>query len=112
MPAVSFENLSKRYRLGQFGYRTFREDLYNRSSKLLQPRSNKSKSYEDFIWALDDVSFNVGQGETLDIIGPNGAGKTTILRLLAGITNPTQGRTSAKGRIWNMKPSFISVMLD
>ncbi len=50
-------------------------------------------------WALRDVSFTVRAGETLGVIGPNGAGKSTLLALLGGLTDPTTGRTSARGRI-------------
>lgn len=42
-------------------------------------------------WVLDDVSFEVIEGEILGIIGPNGSGKTTILRLLSRVLTPQQG---------------------
>ena len=96
MPAISFQSVSKKYRKGTMGYRTLREDIYGLSSRLIRPRKHGDK---DFIWALRDVSFQVDKGETLGIIGPNGAGKTTILRLLAGITKPTEGNISVKGRM-------------
>jgi ABC-2 type transport system ATP-binding protein len=41
--------------------------------------------------AVDDLSFEVGNGEIVGLIGPNGAGKTTTLRALAGILRPTSG---------------------
>jgi ABC-type polysaccharide/polyol phosphate transport system ATPase subunit len=96
MTAISFDNVSKRYRKGRMGYRTLREDIYGLSSRLIRPGKDVDK---DFIWALKDVSFQVDKGETLGIIGPNGAGKTTALRLLAGITKPTDGSISVKGRM-------------
>lgn len=95
MAVIEFDNVSKRYRLGQAGYRTFREDFLSLFKRMTSPGGKD----ENFIWALKDISFEVNQGEALGIIGPNGAGKTTILRLLAGITNPTKGRISVKGRI-------------
>ena len=52
----------------------------------------------DAFWALKNVSFQVRRGECLGIVGPNGAGKTTVLRLLAGVTQPTQGSISLGGR--------------
>jgi lipopolysaccharide transport system ATP-binding protein len=94
--AVSFDHVSKRYRVGQFGYRTLREDIYDLSSRLIRLRKDSDQHY---IWALKDVTFQVNEGETLGIIGRNGAGKTTILRLLAGITKPTEGKISVKGRM-------------
>lgn len=59
--------------------------------------SLRSRSTE--MWALQDVSFNVREGEALGIVGHNGAGKTTILKLLSGITAPTRGRITIRGRL-------------
>ncbi|MBX3396783.1 MAG: ATP-binding cassette domain-containing protein [Phycisphaerae bacterium] len=50
-------------------------------------------------WALEDLTFQVAQGEALAIIGPNGAGKSTALKLLSGIMPPTRGRIVVRGRI-------------
>jgi len=49
------------------------------------------------IRALDHVSLEVEEGETLAILGPNGAGKTTLLRIMAGIEEPTSGTVYYKG---------------
>ena len=46
---------------------------------------------EEF-WAVRDVDFNVHSGESVGIIGHNGAGKSTILKMLSGITTPTEGQ--------------------
>ncbi len=48
--------------------------------------------------ALDDVSFQVREGETFGLIGPNGSGKTTLMRLLLGLISPTSGHVSVLGR--------------
>ena len=47
--------------------------------------------------AVDDVSFEVGQGEVLGLLGPNGSGKTTILRILTGYLQATSGHASIVG---------------
>ncbi len=49
--------------------------------------------------ALEDVSFEVGQGESFALIGPNGAGKSTVLRLISRISFPTAGRLTVRGRM-------------
>jgi len=57
---------------------------------------NLVKDYGE-IRALDHVSLEVEEGETLAILGPNGAGKTTLLRIMAGIEEPTSGTVYYKG---------------
>jgi NitT/TauT family transport system ATP-binding protein len=47
---------------------------------------------------LEDISFDVREGEFLCIVGPSGCGKTTLLRLLAGLLSPTTGEITFKGR--------------
>ncbi|MGE5812938.1 MAG: ABC transporter ATP-binding protein [Acidobacteriota bacterium] len=53
---------------------------------------------EDF-WAVRDVTFQAHRGEALGIVGRNGAGKSTILKLLSGITAPTRGEITIRGRL-------------
>lgn len=52
-----------------------------------------------FHWALKDVSFELGKGESLALIGPNGAGKSTVLKLLSKITVPTSGVIRVHGQL-------------
>jgi len=47
--------------------------------------------------AVDDVSFDLKEGEILGLLGPNGAGKTTIIHMLLGLTTPTSGSLRAFG---------------
>lgn len=49
--------------------------------------------------ALQEVSFEIEEGETIGLIGQNGAGKSTLLKLLCGVTTPTSGRLEAHGNI-------------
>ena len=50
-------------------------------------------------WALRGLDLTVEPGETVGILGHNGAGKTTVLRLLAGVTRPTEGHVHVAGRV-------------
>ncbi len=60
------------------------------------------KSNEREFWALNDVSFEVKEGDTLGIIGRNGAGKTTLLKIISRITSPTSGRITGKGKVTSL----------
>jgi len=105
--AISVEHLSKSYRLGQIGTGTFAYDLAlwwarlrGKPNPLLRiGQQDRSNQAGEEIWALQDVSFTVQQGEALGIIGRNGAGKSTLLKILSRVTAPTSGRVRVKGRI-------------
>jgi ABC-2 type transport system ATP-binding protein len=56
-----------------------------------------SKRYPGGVLALDRLSLEVPAGSVFGLLGPNGAGKTTTLRLLAGLTRPTNGRATVTG---------------
>ena len=49
--------------------------------------------------ALENINLEINKGEVFGIIGPNGAGKSTILRVIAGIYAPDEGKVITKGRI-------------
>lgn len=53
-------------------------------------------------WALKDVSFELGRGESLGIMGVNGSGKTTLLRILTGVFLPDMGEVSLRGRVGSL----------
>ena len=95
---VRAEGLSKRYRIGEYsaGYETLRDTLARGARRAM--RLEHRPHYED-IWALDDVSFEVQQGEVVGFIGRNGAGKSTLLKILTRITPPTRGRAELRGRV-------------
>ena len=61
-------------------------------------RSPPSQISETF-WALNDLSFDVEEGDRLGIIGRNGAGKSTLLKILSCITEPSCGRVRIRGKV-------------
>ena len=105
-PVISIENISKSYRLGTIGSGTLREDLqswWHRKRGLPDPNLRIDQAHLAIeghtLWALQNVSLDVAQGEVLGIIGRNGAGKSTLLKILSRVTAPTSGRIRVKGRV-------------
>jgi spermidine/putrescine transport system ATP-binding protein len=58
---------------------------------------NVTKKFKDFM-AVDNVSFEVPDGQFFSILGPSGCGKTTLLRMIAGLTEPTEGSIEIRGQ--------------
>lgn len=54
---------------------------------------------ESEFWAVRDVSFTLGAGESIGIVGANGSGKTTLLRMICGILAPDAGAVRVRGRV-------------
>ncbi len=86
--AIEVENLSKIYL------------VYDKPSWRLKDALGLSKiNHGKEFFALDNISFTVGQGKTLGIIGENGAGKSTLLKILTGVLSPTAGKIKINGKI-------------
>ena len=95
---MRFENVSKRYTLHHQRIQGLRDVLPYYLSRFTKNSIAQKTRNEEF-FALKDASFEIKRGEALGVIGPNGAGKTTILKLLAGIIEPTQGRVVVEGKV-------------
>ena len=103
LPAIRVEGISKLYRLDRAsaGTRSFRDlltDLATAPARRIRRLQGKDNSMEEF-WALQDISFEVQQGDVVGIVGRNGAGKSTLLKILSRIVEPTQGRVTMRGRV-------------
>jgi lipopolysaccharide transport system ATP-binding protein len=89
-PSITVDNLGKRYRIVP--------TKWNGRFADAQPEAMEGEHF----WALRNVSFSLGGGETLGLIGRNGAGKSTLLRILGQITDPTEGRATIHGRVGSL----------
>jgi ABC-type polysaccharide/polyol phosphate transport system ATPase subunit len=92
--ALTFDGVTKQFR-GARTYRSLRDDLASAVGRVAGGRRDGNA----VIRALEDVSFEIPEGEAFAIIGPNGAGKTTALKLASRIMYPTSGRLLVRGRV-------------
>ena len=83
---IEVKNLSKTFKVYKRnqGFGEAVKALFNRKYEIVQ--------------ALDNVSFNIDEGEMVGYIGPNGAGKSTTIKIMSGILNPDEGQCIINGR--------------
>src|SRR3989338_3918848 len=100
---ISVERLGKRYTIAarnNLRHPSLVLAAASRLSSLLRiPRHATGLGDARDFWALDDISFQVGEGEIVGIIGKNGSGKSTLLKILSRITPPTTGLARIEGRL-------------
>jgi lipopolysaccharide transport system ATP-binding protein len=97
--AVTADHISKVYRLGT-AYDTLGRTLAG--AVMRSVRNGIARRRAQDLWALDDVSFTIRQGEVVGIIGRNGAGKSTLLKLMSRLTEPTRGRITIEGKVGSL----------
>lgn len=87
-PIVSLQDVGKRY------------VKYEDTPTLIQGVMRRGRGRKrGTLWAVRHVNLEVEAGEAIGVIGRNGAGKSTMLAMLAGVTAPTEGVVSVRGRV-------------
>ena len=101
--AIRVEKLSKRYTIGTAKHQhdTLRDQLVAGVKSLFRGNGSSS-ARKNTLWALQDVSFEIKQGEAVGIIGRNGAGKSTLLKILSRISGLTAGQIEIYGRVGSL----------
>lgn len=103
---LSANHVIKEYKLGQIGGGTLTADLQSWWARVRHKEDPNTKIgtviTKGVFRALDDVSFEIEEGERLGIIGHNGAGKSTLLKLISRVTAPSGGSIWLNGRVASM----------
>ena len=98
-PTITVDQLSKTYQVPE------REGGFSAAVK-----SFFKRKYKD-VKAVQNVSFQIGQGEVVGFLGPNGAGKTTTLKMLSGLLHPTGGKATVLGFTpWELRNDYLLAM--
>lgn len=103
LPIIEVNHLSKEYDLRQpIKHETFREYLIRKVSFASVRPSERPADQTRGFRALDDVSFEVAQGDVIGIVGRNGAGKSTLLKIISKVTDPTIGTITLRGQLCSL----------
>ena len=84
--AIIFENVTKTYKL----YKSDKARFLGIFTKKIKYKENK---------AINNMSFNILKGEGVAFLGKNGAGKSTIMKMITGVSFPTEGEIIVNGRV-------------
>jgi lipopolysaccharide transport system ATP-binding protein len=87
---VELQGVAKKFRFARERTRSLRQTVLDRLNGV--PPA-------EYFWAVRDLDLTVRRGETLGLVGPNGAGKSTVLKLIAGILQPTLGQVVTRGSV-------------
>lgn len=98
-PIVKLESVSYSYLDKRMLKKALKTQLHESSKQASKNATEKAKWGVDpaSIWALDNLSLTINEGDFFGIIGHTGSGKSTLLRILAGLSKPTSGNVSIGG---------------
>ena len=89
-PIVTVDNVSMKFHLSSEKFDSFKEYVI---------KSIKRQVSYDAFMALQGVSFEVMRGDSVGLVGLNGSGKSTMLKVIAGVLKPTEGKVAVNGTI-------------
>ncbi|MBL9125343.1 MAG: ABC transporter ATP-binding protein [Planctomycetaceae bacterium] len=92
-PAIQFRHVTKEYHVENAVLGGLKNLVLHLPTQIRAMRARKP------FCALQDLSLEIAQGESLSVIGRNGAGKSTLLGLIAGVLRPSAGTVVTRGRI-------------
>lgn len=91
-PVIEADGLGIAFKRNRRRNRRLRDLASGRAERAKRARRNQ-------FWALRDVSFTVSEGEAVGLVGGNGQGKSTLLKLIAGVLLPDEGRLRVRGGV-------------
>ena len=92
---IKVDHVTKKYQLGLIDGASARRNWRRKRDKLTEDGS-------EILVAVNDVSFEIKEGEVVGLIGHNGAGKSTLLKMISNVTVPTSGEIYLNGRVASM----------
>src|ERR1051325_3626151 len=96
---IDVRNLSKSYR------------VHKRAPGIVAALRSVLKRRYETVKAVDELSFQIAEGERVGFLGPNGAGKTTTLKVLAGLLHPTAGEVRVESYLPHTRdPRFLKLI--
>src|SRR5215510_1186279 len=96
---IDVRNLSKSYR------------VHKRAPGIAAALRSVLRRHYETVKAVEDLSFQIAEGERVGFLGPNGAGKTTTLKVLSGLLHPTAGDARVAGFVPHQRdPRFLKMI--